>query len=141
MQMRSLAIKLTFAFLLISILGTATVALLVNWQTRRQFDDLVNELYLEDLQTAQERLATIYASKGSWQGVENSFYGEQTIGTAPDGRPPRRLPITLVNSERLVIIGNHHLQPGEILPAAIVEQGLPIEVDGATVGWVMLDSF
>ncbi|MCA9988277.1 MAG: HAMP domain-containing protein, partial [Anaerolineales bacterium] len=141
MKMRSLAIKLTFAFLLISILGTATVALLVNWQTRRQFDDLVNELYLEDLQTAQERLATIYATRGNWQGVENSFYGEQTVGTAPDGRPPRRLPITLVNSERMVIIGNHHLQPGEILPAAIVEQGLPIEVDGATVGWVMLDSF
>ena len=48
--MRSLAIKLTFAFLFISILGTATVALLVNWQTRRQFDDLVNELYQDELQ-------------------------------------------------------------------------------------------
>jgi hypothetical protein len=46
--MRSLTLKLTLAFLLVSVVGAVLVALLVNWQTQREFDQLVYNLYQDD---------------------------------------------------------------------------------------------
>ena len=42
--MRSQVVKLILAFLIVVLLGTVLVALLVNWQTRRQFDTFVQEI-------------------------------------------------------------------------------------------------
>ena len=52
---RSLSFKLTLAFLVVSVLGTILVALLVNWQTRRQFSDFVNELYQDQLNNLSDQ--------------------------------------------------------------------------------------
>lgn len=139
--MRSLAIKLTLAFLLISVLGTVMVAILINWQTRRQFDTLVTQLYQEDLETIHSQLVTYYQEHGSWQGITDIFFAEQPSDTEHDEPSTRKLPITLVDSGLQVVFGNHHVQQGEVLPTSAVAQGLPIEVDGEIVGWVVLDSF
>ncbi|MEZ4645661.1 MAG: ATP-binding protein [Chloroflexota bacterium] len=143
--MRSITVKLTVAFLLLSVLGTVTVAILINWQTRRQFDTLVNEIYQEDLAAVHTQLVDYYQTHGNWQGIETLFYDDRPDDgpDAPDsGLPPtKKLPIMLVDNERQVLFGNHHTRQGEVLPADVVAQGLPIEVEGETVGWLVLNSF
>ena len=73
--------------------------------------------------------------------MEASLFAAEPAGNVPVARPPRRLPITLFDRDYQVVFGNHHLLTGETRSAVLVEQGLPIVVDGVTVGWVLLDSF
>ena len=155
-KMRSLSFKLTLAFLTVAVLGAVLVAVMVNWQTQRQFDAFINELYQEDLTTLRDQLADYYQEHGSWDGVETIFLTEQlpapnndnppNFDEPPDfdaanGFPSRRLPIVLVNNEQEVIFGSRRYQPGDPLPANVIERGQPVEVDGETVGWIIIESF
>lgn len=139
--MRSLAAKLTFAFLLISMLGAMMLALLVNWQTRRQFDALVNEIYQEDLAQEQAQLTAYYQEDRSWDGIRNVYFLEPAPDFDSNEPYSKKLPIILVDGQRQVVFGGRDTKQGDILSPAVVEEGLPIEVDGETVGWVILDSF
>jgi signal transduction histidine kinase len=139
-KMRSLSFKLTLAFLVVSVLGTVLVALLVNWQTRRQFDTLVQELYQDDIVVLGAQLATYYQENGSWEGVEILIFSDQPSDAPPD-KHEHKLPVTLVDSEQRVVFGDRQYQPGEQLPAQTVNDALPIEVEGSIVGWIVMDSF
>lgn len=140
--LRSLSFKLTLAFLVVSVLGTVLVALLVNWQTRRQFGNLVQELYQDDLVVLHEQLTSYYQERGTWDEVENAIFEAPSPEAGPEpGRYKPRLPVTLVDREQRLVYGNHHYQPGETLPPTELEDALPIEVAGQTVGWVTLGSF
>lgn len=138
--MRSLATKLTLAFLVVSLLGIGLVALLVNWQTRRQFDSFVQQIYQDEVVTLSGQLATYYREQGSWEGVETALFSDLSPEPQPGGPPPR-IPVTLVDSERRVIFGDRRLQQGETLAADSLAEALPIDVDGETAGWLMLDLF
>lgn len=147
--MRSLALKLTLAFLLVSILGAVLVALLVNWQTQREFDQLVYDLYNEDLVSLSDQLADYYQENGSWEGIGAVLIVDEGQGgpgnnnnNNPGGHNNNHwLPVTLVDANRLVIYGGYRHQPGELLGRGLVNKGVPIELDGETIGWVVLDSF
>ena len=142
--MRSLSFKLTLAFLAVAVLGAALVAVLVNWQTRLEFNTLVNELYQGELDVLYDQLADYYLEYGRWEGVETVIFGEsQPVPNAnePSEFRPKRLPITLVDSEQNVIFGNHYHQQGERLSTNLVAQGRSIEINGELVGWIILESF
>ncbi|MFN2191348.1 MAG: sensor histidine kinase [Candidatus Promineifilaceae bacterium] len=144
--MRSQVVKLTLAFLIVVLLGTVLVALLVNWQTRRQFDTFVQEIYQEDYEALYNQLADYSQAHGSWEGVEAEFVQDPPpypgIEPVTDQQtPPIRLPLTLVDSERQVVFGDRRYPTGEHLPENVVAGGVPIVVDGETVGWVIQDSF
>ena len=136
---RSLSFKLTLAFMVVSVLGTVMVAVLVNWQTRRQFGNLVQTLYQDELADFGDELSSYYQATGSWAGVEQLVFTEQP-GSDPHDKHDRWIPATLVNSNRQVIFGDRRYPSGEQLPASVVENGLAIEVDGETVGWLVLAS-
>ncbi|MDX1414417.1 MAG: HAMP domain-containing protein [Candidatus Promineifilaceae bacterium] len=138
--MRSLKVRLTLAFLVVGLLGIVLVALLVNWQTRRQFNTFVQEIYQEDFETLGVRLAAYYQENGTWDGVEADLFGDPRQEPEP-GAPPQRLPVTFVDGERRVIFGDRRYQRGAQLPQNVIDKGQSIEVDGETVGWIMLDSF
>ncbi|MCA9918970.1 MAG: hypothetical protein KC445_13505, partial [Anaerolineales bacterium] len=122
---RSLSFKLTLAFMVVSVLGTVMVAVLVNWQTRRQFGNLVQTLYQNELADLGDQLASYYAQTGSWQGVERFFYTEQP-DSDPHDKHDRWIPATLVDSNQQFILGDRRYSPGEQLPDSLVETGLPI---------------
>lgn len=140
--MRSLAIKLTLAFLVVSVLGAVLVALLVNWQTRRQFDNFMYDLYHDDLVDLSGQLSTYYQEHGNWEGLdlEAVVIRDRPSGPGREGHD-HWLPVMLVDAGRQVVYGGSQHQPGELLSARVVNQGMPIEADGETVGWVVLDSF
>ncbi|MCI0397085.1 MAG: ATP-binding protein [Chloroflexi bacterium] len=138
--MRSLVLKLTLAFLVVSTLGAVLVALLVNWQTQRQFDQLVYNLYQDELDTLSSQLVAYYQQVGSWQGIEAVVILQQDNWRGHGG-PGYRLPVTLLDADRTVVYGGWQHEPGEQLSRRLVNNGTPIEVDGETVGWLVLDSF
>jgi two-component system sensor histidine kinase BaeS len=88
------------------------------------------------------QLAAYYQEHGSWDGVETEFFQDPPPDPESEsGAPPIRLPLTLVDSRRQVVFGDRRYPPGEPLAAEIVAQGVPIEVDGEAVGWVIQDFF
>ncbi|MBK7896663.1 MAG: HAMP domain-containing protein [Anaerolineaceae bacterium] len=137
--MRSLSFKLTIAFMVVSVVGTVLVAVLVNWQTRRQFGNLVQTLYQNELDDLGDQLANYYVQTGSWRGVERFVYTEQPDAD-PHDKHDRWIPATLVDGNQQFIFGDRRYSPGEQLPAELVANGLPIEVEGETVGWLVLAS-
>ncbi|MCS7040648.1 MAG: hypothetical protein NZP34_13660, partial [Caldilineales bacterium] len=65
--MRSLAFKLTLAFLAVGLTGAVLVALFVGLRTRSAF----NRFMLDSYQLAFiDRLVEYYETRGSWDGIE-----------------------------------------------------------------------
>ncbi|MGD8806979.1 MAG: hypothetical protein PVH65_14075, partial [Chloroflexota bacterium] len=62
--MRSLTLKLTLAFLFVSIIGVALIAIVVRQETQRHFGQFVLDRYQVDL---LEDLSTYYSENNSWQ--------------------------------------------------------------------------
>lgn len=136
--MRSLALKLTVAFLIIGLTGAVLVAVLTGVQTRRQFDQFVLDRYQVDL---INDLATFYQVNRSWTGVE--VY-------VSDPRPPSRpgqhndhnwVPLTLLDGNRLVVFSGQDYPLGSVLSTNEMARAAAIEVEGQTVGWVLFDAF
>lgn len=68
--MRSLTLKLILAFLVVSLVGTALVAVLAVWRTNAQFSRFVAGQLQDDL---VDQLALYYENTGSWRGVSEAI--------------------------------------------------------------------
>ncbi|MFQ5341492.1 MAG: sensor histidine kinase [Anaerolineae bacterium] len=148
--MRSLAFKLVFAFLLVSLTSVALVAVFARWATVTEFDRFVLD------QAQSDFVATVtayYETYGSWRGVAE-YVRQQRLapgappppGGAPPALPPNTLrnpqpgqprPFLLVNPEGRVIVPAEPFRVGDYVPAKDVKRGIPIEVDGQVVGRVI----
>ena len=71
--MNRLWLRLTVAFVLVTLVGVASVALLAGWNASSQFREYV---YGQDEQAQDElaaELAFYYQQRGSWEGIGNAF--------------------------------------------------------------------
>lgn len=131
--MRSLALKLTLAFLLVGITGTLLVSLFVGRRTQQEFDQFVLDRYRSDLVS---ELANYYANNGGWQNIA------ALVAPNPSGhwRPERfpRTALTLLDKDRMVLYSQRYRR-GEPLPRPEAGRGVPILVEGETVGWLLFD--
>ena len=127
--MRSLAVKLSLAFLLVGITGILLIALFVNLRTQREFDRFVVDRYQADLVT---NLQTYYAQNGSWTGVE-ALFGQRRRSTSFGA-----IPATLLDSTRRVIASRHYTL-GQQLAQPDTNRDVPLVVDGETIGWLHFD--
>ena len=135
--MRSLALKLTLAFLIVGLTGVVLVAVFAGLQTQREFDQFVLNRYQLDLVA---ELANFYQVNGGWEGVEAFLF------TPPRSQRPYRhgrgpAPVTLLDADRTVLVSGGPYEPGARLAPAEAGQAAPVEVNGATVGWVLFDDF
>jgi len=152
--MRSLTLKLSLGFLLISLIGVALVAVFIRWATIREFDrfvlDQAQSNFIDDV-------SAYYQANGSWKGVAQSLPRQTTQpppGTRGQPPPPQSadsdqpelqppLPqqppfsFALVDQNRIVVIpaGPFHFR--ERLRPARLEQGVEVEVEGQVVGTVL----
>ena len=69
--MRSLAAKLTLAFLLVGLTGSILVTVIIQSQTRAAFSNFIVN---QEQQTMVDNLVTYYQTNGSWTGVGNEIY-------------------------------------------------------------------
>jgi signal transduction histidine kinase len=131
--MRSLSLKLTLAFLFVSIVGVALIAIVVRQQTQREFDRFVLDRYQVDL---LDDLATYYRQNDSWQDFT------AIVIRAPARRPGGTsglypAPITLTDVNGQVVFGGRRYEAGQQLPPDELDKAVPVEVDDETVGWVL----
>ena len=92
--MRSLTLKLTLAFVLVSIIGVALTAVFVRQRTQRDFDQFVLQRYQADLIF---ELADYYQQNGSWEGIDT------IVVRSPSRHPMGRFnvtaaPLTLIDA-------------------------------------------
>jgi len=134
--MRSLALKLTLAFLVVGLTGVVLVAVFAGLQTQREFDRFVLNRYQLDLVA---ELTSFYRVNGRWDGVE-AFLLALPRGQRPyrHGRGPG--PVTLLDADKTVLVSGGSYEPGTPLAPAEAGQAVPIDVDGQTVGWILFDN-
>ncbi len=135
--MRSLATKLTLAFLIVGLSGALLVAVFVGRLTRRQFDEFVTNRFQIDMVS---EVAEYYSSHGSWDGVEEALRwrrgpgGQGAYGGAP--------PVALTDDAGRVVFSNiGRFQAGQTVDERRREsQGAqPVEVDGRVAGHLWFD--
>ncbi|MFQ5594554.1 MAG: sensor histidine kinase [Anaerolineae bacterium] len=148
--MRSLAFKLVFAFLLVSLTSIALVAVFARRATVTEFDRFVLDQAQSDFVAAA---TAYYETYGSWRGVAE-YVRQQRLasgappppGGAPPALPPNALrnpqpgqprPFLLVDQEGRVVVPAEPFRLGDYVPAEEMKRGIPIEVDGQVVGRVI----
>lgn len=150
--MRSLALKLTLAFLCVGVIGAGLVAVFVGWQTQDQFDQYIYDLYHDDLLDLSAELANRYEAHGNWDDIETILIRDQfnPFGPPGGGNPGsgggRRynnewLPVTLVNEDRVVVNGGGQYEVGETMTRRETNKAVPIELNSETIGWLVVESF
>ena len=133
--MRSLAFKLTLAFLIVGITGAVLVSLFVSLRTEREFDRFVLDRFQVDL---IDNLTAYYRNNGSWEGIDaiaiRNPYNRM-------GMDFMRAPVILADASGVVIYGGRHYAAGQQLQKSDLGKALPVKVDGATVGQLIFTAF
>jgi len=133
--------KLVLAFLAVSIVGALLAVVFARWMTIQEFNQLVTEQAQTDFIQQSE---DYYRINGSWQGVALHFRESPRPPYLQQPRPPEgtapfqpAFAFTLVGQNRIVVVPGGIYKMREHIPAEILAQGEPVEVDGFTVGTVI----
>ncbi len=126
--MRSLALKLTLGFLLVGIIGAVLVALITGQRTRQAFDRFVNN---REQQEIVNLLADYYERQGSWHDLGQFVGSHRRLRS----QMPR---LVVVDTERQIAFSMGQRGDGRPYPPHLLDQALPIEVNGQEVGQLIL---
>jgi two-component system, OmpR family, sensor histidine kinase BaeS len=135
----SLTLKLTLAFLFVSIIGVVLTAVFVRQRAGSEFDRFVLDRYQLDL---LDDLAQHYRQSGSWDDISAIIVRmPRRFGHGPEmaAGPEMTMlaPVTLVDADGLVVYGGRQYRSGQQAPSAELNRAAPVDVDGETVGWVI----
>jgi signal transduction histidine kinase len=136
---RSLALKLTLAFLLVGLTGSILVTVIIQQRTRAAFN---NFILSREQQNLAENLIYYYQVNGSWVGVEDNLARLPAyLPLQPDGihSPiPENIPITLIGVDQKVIYSNQAEDIGKIINSHQSNGAVALQSDGQTIGWLFL---
>lgn len=123
-MMRSLAAKLTLAFLLVGVVGAVLVAVLIGWRTRSEFDQFVAS---RDERILEEFLEGYYVEHHGWEGVERqarhfSNFSRDMVVTDSNGR---------------VIISRAANRIDTVLNPEAFPRRIELIVEGEPIGWLI----
>jgi two-component system sensor histidine kinase BaeS len=132
--MRSITLKMVLAFLGIALVSIVIIVLLARWNTGTEFSRFVTDRRGEDLVTTLENY---YRVTGSWEGVGISFILNVTP-QGPDNGPPHEPFFTLVDQSGQVVFAGIGYRLGQQVSPSDLSHGLPVQVDGETVGTLVM---
>jgi signal transduction histidine kinase len=133
--MRSLRTKLVIAFLLVSLVIIALVAVFARWNTSAEFRRYIFDRNQEGFVST---LANYYAQDGSWEGVQDIFRrGPMPFGMG-QSQPMPVGEIVLFDTEFNVLIGGRGYHMGDRVTQDQLSDVLPVEIEDETVGYVLL---
>jgi signal transduction histidine kinase len=137
---RSLAIKLSVAFLFVSVIGVGIAAAVVHFATQRDVDQAAL-LRAHDQFLAQ--VTGYYTQHHSWAGIAQQFQVGPPPGPGAGGQPPPPSApppppqFGLADSAGVVVVPDPRHPPGTMVPASTLAAGTPVHVDGVVVGTVL----
>ena len=159
MLRRSLAGKLTLAFLLVALTVALLVAVFLRLNSANQLNQLVVEQQRSQFETT---LVTYYTANGSWQGVWNYIqptrhgppplatgeptpapgYGYSDGGPGPGGfGPDRHNMFGLVDDKGQVVVPLMPDYPvGAQVSTTVLAKGTPVTVNNQVVGTILTDT-
>ena len=136
--MRSLALKLSLAFLAVGLIGAVVLALVIRQRTQIEFDQLVQT---RDKSRIVEILGEYYQPNGSWTGVKRVFDRIMNLPQAQQlgiRQKMQDLVVTLADTDGKIIFSNRPVGRGRDLTAQELRSATPIEVEGEIVGLLLL---
>ncbi len=144
---RSLTWKLTLAFLLVAATVAGLVAAFLRFSAAGQLDRLIVE---QQRSQFLAQVVSYYQANGSWAGAETYLFRTRTQPRPTDGglpadpdhrfdyKPDRHEFFGLVDAGGVVVIPLLPDYPGGArVPANVLAQGEPVEVDDQRVGTVL----
>lgn len=138
--MRSIATKLTLAFLLVGLTGAILVAVIVQVRTRSAFNQF---LLNREQQALVNSLVQYYQRSNSWQGVirdlvETGLQDSFELNSRDLRRDWNRF--VLVGPDGMIIFSPQVRQIGQQISARDLEKSLALVSDGETIGWLLLET-
>jgi len=139
--MNKLWVRLTLAFVLVTLAGVSTVALLANKSASNQFRYYLARSQMMEWGSLTDDLAAYYERQGSWEGVE-VILGGMGGPMMQRGRGQGRMgqggpPTLLADVQGVIVYDSHGQRDGETLSSSEWQQGIPIQVGGQTVGCLL----
>jgi signal transduction histidine kinase len=137
--MRSLSLKLSLAFLAVSLTGAVLVAIFAQQAAVSAFDRFILEQSRDDFITQVE---SFFELNQTWAGVRELFRRpgpppQAAQGGVPQqGASPPNLFVLVDRAGRVVLPGGG-FRMGERVPPALLDSGIAIEVNGEVVGTVI----
>jgi len=131
---RSLTFKMTLAFLFVSLAGIALVAFLASRITAFEFGNYITE---QNQTLLAEQLADYYVTNGGWQDVHQLMprvLGGRMMGGGPAAD---RNPFVITDAAGVAVLPGGGLRIGDRIALTLAQTGVPIVVDGQTVGYVV----
>ncbi|MCA9981466.1 MAG: hypothetical protein KDD89_11545, partial [Anaerolineales bacterium] len=133
--MRSLYLKLSLAFVFVSLTAVVLVSLFVRLQTREQFDQFMLDRNQSEV---MNELVSYYEENGSWANVRAILMKD-----GPPARPDEHrrrefwLPVTLVGLNNRVIVEGGNYEHGQFLSEEDLRTAVAVTVNDETVGFVL----
>ena len=147
-MMRSLSAKITLVLVIVSMFGALFTSFFIQNRTQEAFDDFIRG---QDQQVLVEALTEYYSSTGSWENAHIPFQKVFPIsqhnnqaGNPQGNQQNTNTPFILTSpSGEIMDIspGPGGPKPGAAIPMNDVEKGIPLEVDGEIVGWLVPAAF
>ncbi|MGE5139133.1 MAG: sensor histidine kinase [Rudaea sp.] len=140
--MNRLWVRLTLAFILITVIGVGSVILLVDWTAGTEFRQYVVRQGMMAANGPVDELAAYYAQRGSWAGAETilSDYAGRGRG-AGMGNGMMRMggasAFVLADANGQIVYDQGQTNTGGQLTAADRASAAPIQVNGRTVGYLL----
>ena len=138
--MNRLWVKLSLAFLAISLAAIGVVAVLSARATREQFRQYVVASGMAGQMGWAQNLTEYYAAQGSWAGVDALLaqlgpggmgmgWGRAGAGAGPN--------FAVADPAGRVLASKTGELVGEVLPANVLAQGIPMTLDGRVIGTLL----
>jgi two-component system, OmpR family, sensor histidine kinase BaeS len=127
-MMQSLVVKLSLAFLLVSLAGIALVAFFAGRVSASEFNLFADA---QSDSVLLNQLTSYYKINGSWDNLDRIGIG----GLGPNSEQTR--PFAVVNTQGQVVLGGLGQQTGSRLPRGWLNRGIAIEVEGEQVGQII----
>jgi signal transduction histidine kinase len=131
--MRSITFKALLAFLVISMVSIVLIVLSIRWLTEKEFHTYLTD---QNQNNIVSTLAEFYGENNTWNGVEQSLL-VPVEQPPPQGNQGGRWFFTLVDSNDIVVIAGPGDVLGAKLPSLDVATGVPVKVNGVTVGTML----
>ncbi len=125
--LRALAWKLTFAFVLVGVLGVALVAALIGQRTRSEFDRFLSS---RDQTVLAQALTDYYSAHQSWEGAQ------AMLATNPGLAYYSRL-ITLLDAQGNVVIGNWLARRRDPFPQSELREAIALKHNDQVIGYLL----